>query len=299
MPSWSDIINTLRDNTGVDPTDTINNFLHNSLKKISSIRGNRNVIFYASSFLQKPYLSTTDISTTMEDIHGFLASTHGLDCNKGLVLILHTPGGEINATESIVEYLHSKFKYIETIVPTFAMSAGTMIALSTDKIIMGRPSQLGPIDPQMIVDGRSVSSRSIFNLFERAKKEIADDVINAHAWAPILASLSNGILIEAEKANKYSEDLVKKWLQNKGNTKAKEIVDYFNNPDLHKSHGKRIDIEMAKNVGVNTELLELNQELQDAVLTAYHATTIIFEKSTITKIICNNLENKWVKNISV
>lgn len=53
----------------------------------------------------------------------------GMDWNKGLTLVLHTPGGVTNAAETLVAYLRSKFNYIEVIVPTFAMSAGTMISL--------------------------------------------------------------------------------------------------------------------------------------------------------------------------
>lgn len=57
-----------------------------------------------------------------------MATLHGMEWEKGLTLILHTPGGVTNAAESIVSYLHSKFSDIETIVPTIAMSAGTMIS---------------------------------------------------------------------------------------------------------------------------------------------------------------------------
>ena len=108
--------------------------------------------------------------------------------------------------------------------------------------------------------------------------------------------MSDGILIEAEKANKYSEELVKNWLKRKNNPKAEEIAQYFNNPSVHNSHGKRIDRKAAAEVGVITEELEKDQELQDAVLTVYHIATILFEKSRASKIIGNNKGNFWVKN---
>lgn len=69
---------------------------------------------------------------------------HQLDRNKGLDLILHTPGGDTAATESIVDYLHNMFgNNIRAIVPQLAMSAGTMIACSCKEIIMGLQSSLG------------------------------------------------------------------------------------------------------------------------------------------------------------
>ena len=131
-----------------------------------------------------------------------------MDFSKGLPLILHTPGGITSAAETIVEYIHKKFTYIETIVPTFAMSAGIMIALSTDLIIMGRQSQLGPIDSQILVGGRFVSARSIIDQFLKAQTDIKADIKNAHLWAPILRAMTPGLLIEAEKANDYSEKMV-------------------------------------------------------------------------------------------
>ena len=90
---------------------------------------------------------------TKEDINGFMSIVKGLDCSKGLTLILHTPGGIPVAAESIVKYLREKFNNIEVIIPTYAMSAGTMIALGADNIIMGKHSFLGPIDPQFMLSG--------------------------------------------------------------------------------------------------------------------------------------------------
>lgn len=82
------------------------------------------------------------IQITPEDVNGYMSVLHGMDYDQTLSLILHTPGGNVNAAESLVEYLRSKFKRIEVIVPTFALSAGTMITLASDLIIMGRHSQL-------------------------------------------------------------------------------------------------------------------------------------------------------------
>ena len=60
---------------------------------------------------------------------GFMNALKGMDCSKGLDLILHTPGGSPAAAEAIVSYLRSKFHNdIRVIVPQISMSAGTMIA---------------------------------------------------------------------------------------------------------------------------------------------------------------------------
>lgn len=302
MASWSELVTQMSNfgNNLHEANKFINNVLDTSLDKISNLRSNRNVIFYASSFLQKPQLDPSDIQITFEEINGLMSVCHGMDWSKGLTLILHTPGGITNATETIIDYINSKFNYVEVIIPTFALSAGTMIALSADKIIMGRQSQLGPIDPQMIMNGRAFSAVSVKSQFEMAKKDIIDDIRNAHVWAPILGGMPPGILVEAQNASDYSEEIVRNWLSKKGFANATEIAQFFNSPELHKSHGKRINKEEAKSKGLNIEDLESNQDLQDSVLTAYHAMTIIFEKSPAAKMFASNNNNKrWVKNLVV
>ena len=114
---------------------------------LSSFTG-RNVICYFSAFLQSS-VANPELSINDNDINGFMNAISGMDKSKGLDLILHTPGGGVTATESIVTYLRKIFKMdIRVIVPHMAMSAGTMIACSSKEIVMGKQSSLGPIDPQ-------------------------------------------------------------------------------------------------------------------------------------------------------
>ena len=107
------------------------------LGEISKITG-RNVIAYYSGWL-KVNVAETLINDI--DKNAFMNAVYGLDRNKGLDLILHTPGGDIAATESIVSYLKQLFgNNIRAIVPQISMSAGTMIAMACKEIIMGRQS---------------------------------------------------------------------------------------------------------------------------------------------------------------
>ena len=56
-------------------------------------QSNRNVIAYTSAFLQKPQVPGLSTTINREDINGFMAGVHGLDPQKSLLLLLHTPGG--------------------------------------------------------------------------------------------------------------------------------------------------------------------------------------------------------------
>ena len=138
-------------------------FRRNYLKELSDYTG-RNVIAYYSSWLSRQGQPNLDINDS--DMTGFMNCIHGLDCTKGLDLILHTPGGSPAAAEAIVNYLRSKFNNdIRVIVPQLAMSAGTMIACSAKVIIMGKQSSLGPIDPQF----NGIPAYNIMMEFEEAR----------------------------------------------------------------------------------------------------------------------------------
>lgn len=312
MPSWTELVNEC---DKLSPQARISFIIRNfdeQMQYISNLRDERNIIFYGSAFLQKPQFPSYGTQIMPEDINGFMSVMHTMNWEKGLTLILHTPGGVTTAAETIVEYLRSKFpENIEVIVPAYAMSAGTMISLASDTIIMGRQSQLGPIDPQMPTPQGYFSALAIIDQFERAKIDILSDLKNAHVWAPILASLGPALLLEAKNAKGYSEQMVLKWLSKymfkdlneKAHKKSEEVVQHFSQSSEatqeNRNHGRRIDAVEAKRQGLNVMTLEDNQPLQEAVLTCYHLLTILFESSPSLKIIASSNGKKWIKNAQV
>jgi ClpP class serine protease len=155
----------------------------------------RNVIAYYSGFLSK---NTGGIEINDEDKNGFMTAIHGLDRSKGLDLILHTPGGDIASTQSLVDYLHKMFKKdIRAFVPQIAMSAGTMIACSCKEIWMGKQSNLGPIDPQL----NGVPAQGVLTEFKTACKE-ARDPQKAQMWGHIISKYRPTFLLQCADAIK-------------------------------------------------------------------------------------------------
>lgn len=112
MPNWSEVLTELKQCKRTDALDFIR---RKYLKKLFE-KTNRNIIAYYSGFLQKPKIGNAEI--TDDDKNGFMATIHGLDRERGLDLILHTPGGELPATESIVYYLKKMFgNDIRAVIP--------------------------------------------------------------------------------------------------------------------------------------------------------------------------------------
>ena len=305
MASWSELLELLKDQQ--DPA-WLDSKLKEHLSAISRRRNGAAVIFYASAFLQK---NADKVAITREDINGFMNALYEAPTDRGLVLILHTPGGDPNAVESIVEYLHSKFNYLEVIVPYLAMSGGAMISLASDQLTLGKQSQLGPIDPQLVIGNKIHSARAIQEGFNKAREDIESDTKLAHLWAPILQNMGPSLFLEAEKALSYSKELVANWLTNRmlkytigdkteRKRKADTIAAYFNAeaiPDhgqVH-VHGQRIGAVKLQELGLNLRFFEDDQALQNDILTAYHLMTLIFEMTTSFKFIASDRGKMWVK----
>lgn len=267
MPSWHQLLEEIK-----VKGSTYDVVRRQYLTRLQRVTG-RNVILYYSGWLQKPGMPGVQVNDA--DKNGFMTVIHGLDRTKGLDLILHTPGGETAATESLVDYLHSMFgTNIRAIVPQLAMSAGTMIACACREIIMGKQSSLGPIDPQF----GNLPAHGIVEEFKRAADEISRDPSKVPVWQPIIARYHPTLIGECEKAIQWSNDMVREWLV-RGMlvqhpdpvAKAAEIVAELSDHALTKSHARHLSASKCKAIGLNVAILEDDPRLQDAVLTVHHA----------------------------
>jgi len=257
----------------------------------------RNVIAYYSGWLSKPDVAQTEI--TDEDKNGFMMAVHGMDRKKGLNLILHTPGGSISATESIVDFLHRIFKDdIIAIVPQIAMSAGTMIACSCKTIQMSKHSNLGPIDPHL----RGWPAYGIREEFKRAVKEIKADPMKVAVWQPIIAQYRPTFLGQCENAIKWSDTFVRRQLETvmfkddpKAKQKARKIVAKLTDYRGNKSHERHIHFDECLAMGLEVSLIEDNQAYQDAVLTVHHCFMHTLMNTPAFKIIESHAGSTFVK----
>lgn len=290
MPSWNEILNEIDES--VDIASVLNKKRIEYFGKISAITG-RNVIAYYSAWLKHPERASID----EQDKNAFMSAVHNLDRSKGLDLVLHTPGGDIAATESIVTYLKRMFKGdIRAIVPQISMSAGTMIALSCKQIIMGEQSSLGPIDPHF----GGVPCQGVLDEFRRAVKEVEANPSALGLWQTIVSKYHPTFLGQCENAIEWSKKLMSDWVS-EVNTKVdiNELEKLFLDHKESYSHSRHISKASCKNVGLNILDLELNQDLQDAVLSLHHCYMILFDKFNVSKIVENQNGNMFIQNIAV
>lgn len=296
MPSWNDILKEI----GAQP-NAFDHIRRKYLKQLAEYT-KRNLIVYYSGWLQKGQLARQGFRFDIHDADkmGFMSSIKGLDRTKGLDIVLHTPGGSIGATESIVHYLRSIFGAdIRAIIPQIAMSAGTMISCSCKEIIMGKHSNLGPIDPQ--INGRP--THGIIEEFERAKREIATDPKTIPVWQTVLAKYSPTLIGECEKAIKWSEEMVSEWLKTgmfkddkDKDKKVAQVISELGSHALTLSHDRHLPTDILKDkLGLNIQLLEDDEDFQDAVLSVHHSCIISLTQTPAYKLIENHKGKAFIQ----
>lgn len=290
MPSWDEVQSEIR--AAGSGHDVVR---RQALEALTKYTG-RNTILYYSGWLEKQHLvkqGLTGVDVNDSDKNGFMATIHKMDHSKGLDLILHTPGGSVAATESLVDYLRSMFgTNVRAIVPQLAMSAGTMIALSAKSIVMGKHSSLGPIDPQF----SGTPAHGIVEEFKRAKTEIMADPSAIAVWQPIIAKYPPTLVGECEKAIDWADRIVKDWLTNgmfagdpAPEASATKVVNELANHALTLSHERHISADKAIDLGIKVERLEDDPSLQEHVLTVHHAAAQTVTETPAFKIIENQL----------
>ena len=281
MPCWSDIMSQVQ-NIGLQKAPDF--LLGECNKYLGQIRAltERNVIAYYSGWMKN---NVPEASIVETDKNAFMNAVYEMDKAEGLDIILHTPGGDIAATESIVSYLKSIFgNNIRAIVPQISMSAGTMMAMSCKEIVMGRQSSLGPIDPQI----NGVACQMVIDEFYRAVKEVKENPASLGLWQAIISHYAPTYLTVCEDAIKWSEELAQKWLVDVNPTIDMEKVrNIFINHEHSYSHSRHISKEDCRVAGLNVADLEERQELQDAVLSLHHCYMILCDIMPVVKIVMN------------
>ena len=201
-----------------------------------------------------------------------------------LFVILDTPGGVVEVVERIVRVLRHHYTEVTFIIPDRAMSAGTVLAMSGDEILMDYHSCLGPIDPQLERDNRLVPALSYLaqyqNLIDKSKTEELST-----AELILLQKLDLAELHQFELARDLSIDLLERWLtsykfkdwdvtetrgvpvtQEMKQERASRIAYQLNDQKRWLTHGRGIDMKiLQEELGIKIDDFGSRAELKKAV----------------------------------
>ncbi len=172
-----------------------------------------------------------------------------------LDLFLLSPGGFVDPAFKMAKLCRSfAKKKFSVIIPYYAKSAATLLSLGSDELVMGYPSEIGPIDPRIRVKdnyGReiNVSATAIkdaLKVIEDLSKGAPEKSLK---YMPLIEKINLDTLGEYERALKASQQYAQILLESgrllKDKTKAKEVAE--NLATGYYSHGYAIYAEEAKN----------------------------------------------------
>jgi hypothetical protein len=234
----------------------------------------RNLICY-TAFLQHPAGSIVpDDSQLIETLLRSLDLSLYPDT---LDLLLHTPGGDPTAAERIVMTCRSYAKSFRVLVARSAMSAGTLVAMGADAVVMTETAELGPIDPQMIVtgpEGQFLRPAAAFvdaylDLIGKSQEAIKTGV-PPHPYVELLRKLDPTWIQVCLKARELArtiagEFLRKYMLHGKPRREIDETVERFMREGELLSHGRIVRKEKAEEYGLTVDSVEKGSDLDAAL----------------------------------
>jgi len=229
-----------------------------------------------------------------------------------LDIILHTLGGISEAVEGIATVIRPKFNPVRFIIPHIAKSAGTMLALLGNEVILHPNGELGPIDPQMIVGNMVASADAIISQFKQIKDEILGDPSRGiladpqkiTLWGPILATMGPALLVQCENAKQFGKQLVVDFLTQHmfsgdpmAQAKAQGIADALSDYSRWLSHGAKVDLPTLQRLNVNVTSLANDPVLLNLVDEIWAAYDLTLSNSPTIRITENHLGQAQIRRM--
>lgn len=235
------------------------------IRRIQDRTGRRLICFVAGSRLQ--------CMISQSDTIPFVDLLHNLKKDEGVELLLHTIGGSVDAAEKLIRLVRSKAGDAElrVIVPELAKSAGTVMVLGADCVVMSDTSELGPIDPQMqFSDSRgNVRWHSVQNYLDAYKEhyeKITEQPNNVAAQImlgkidPDTVKLCQAVM---DRARQSAETRLLHGMFRRGSGNVTLTVSELLDTKRWLSHSQMISWEDAKDprIGLRVQYLEQNDDL--------------------------------------
>ena len=212
------------------------------------------------------YISGNKCVIDDEDIMPFVDLLHNVPPNHNVDLLLHTKGGSIDAAEKLMGMLRRLVvsAKLRIIVPDFAKSAGTLMVLGADSVVMSDMSELGPIDPQTPLFGRWQSVQNYLDAYKEHHKTLKADPSNIAARV-MLDKLDPATLILCDtaikRARQAAERLLKRGMFRDQGNWSKTVSELLDT-QRWLSHGQMISWEDARDpqIGLVVEYYEYHSQ---------------------------------------
>jgi len=268
------------------------------ISEYNKLRGT--YLFVYAAAIGKPIPAVPLEQADFYVIRDLLASKKDL---QKVDMYIETPGGSGETAEEIVKFLRNNFDIVSFVVSGEAKSAGTIIVLSGDEILMTETGSLGPIDAQMKIGRSVVSAYDYIEWVEEKRKEAEEQGRLNPFDATMVAQITPGELGSVFHALKFAEDLVVEWLINykfkkwtvtesrkipvteeMKRKRAEEIAKELTNHSKWRLHGRSIKIDDLEEIGLKITRLDDNPKLTEIVYRIQTVCRLVFDTTTSFKI---------------
>ena len=198
------------------------------------------------------------------DVIGMVDLLHNITPGTPIDLLLHSPGGNIDAAEKLVLLIRKRAGTapVRVIVPDYAKSAATLIALGANTIVMSDSSELGAIDPQVELPDsnghlQTLSAQSYLDAFHRHADRLKEDPDDPVARL-MLGKMEPAAVRKLERMIKRSHSIAEALLGQamiKNEAEATDIADKLSDTERLHSHGQMISHEHARRLGLHVSYL--------------------------------------------
>ncbi len=275
--------------------------LHKRVKALADFSGRPCLIYASACTVVGKQVPPAGLQIDFSDKIGFHEMTRSLGATP-VDLMIHSPGGFVEAAESSVEALRAKFPHIRIIVPSFAKSAATMMTMAGDQILLDDDAELGPIDPQMQTANGFSPAEAIKEQFQKAGEEISADPKRLSVWLPILQQMGPSLLVQCDNAIELSRTLVRQWLTRfmfngdpDAAQKAEAVASFLGQHSNFKSHARGVRLKDLQALGLKVESIRTSPDLYKKVWEVYCAVDVVLASTGIFKLFFNSHEDALVR----
>ena len=196
------------------------------------------------------YVSGIRCVIDVNDTMPFVDLLHKVPRDHDIDLLLHTTGGNVDVAEKLMGMMRSHVgeAKLRILVPDFAKSAGTVMVLGADSVVMSDTSELGPIDPQAPLFDRWQSVQNYLDAFDEHAEALKNDRDNI-ASQIMLGKLDPATLklckTAVDRARQAAEDLLKGGMFRNGGNWTQTVGELLGTRRWL-SHGQMISWEDAR-----------------------------------------------------
>jgi len=219
-----------------------------------------------------------------------------------LCLLLQTPGGYIETVKRLVDVMRRHYKHVSFVIPDYAYSAGTVLALSGDDIYMDYYSILGPIDPQVpdeaggtLLPGAGYLAKFQELVAEINRARMTDVKAKQAELAYLIKRFEPAKLFHIEQAIEHGQALIEEWLPrykfkswtttNSGKKvtssmrkqRAKDVAKVLGDASKWHSHGRGISMQELEAEDIKLQIQDFGKDTALSVLIRnYHGLAVDF-----------------------